>query len=184
MHYIRNSGVLEHRDPQSWKWDLILATLKWPPEALRKLEESSCRIFLKKVTDFYLPSTNMFSRLELDSSRTRFHGRVGCCLLDFLLSCLPTVERQERQTEPEAAQRLDTLLAEVTHLNISSCMYVLDGNGEILVFFLFISNNCLNRQLSFKLEVLNHMGWYLGHKVLNIAPPSPLPQLFFTFKAL
>ena len=111
--YIRNSGVLEHRDPQSWKWDLILATLKWPPEALRKLEDSSCKIFLKKVTDFYLPSTNMFSRLELDSSRTRFHGRVGCCLLDFLLSCLPTVERQERQAEPEAAQRLDTLLAEV-----------------------------------------------------------------------
>ena len=74
IHYIRNSGVLEHRDPQSWKWDLILATLKWPPEALRKLEDSSCRIFLKKVTDFYLPSTNMFSRLELDSSRTRFHN--------------------------------------------------------------------------------------------------------------
>ena len=99
IHYIRNSGVLEHRDPQSWKWDLILATLKWPPEALRKLEDSSCKIFLKKVTDFYLPSTNMFSRLELDSSRTRFHGRVGCCLLDFLLSCLPTVERQDCHTQ-------------------------------------------------------------------------------------
>ena len=62
IHYIRNSGVLEHRDPQSWKWDLILAILKWPPEALRKLEDSNCKIFLKKVTDFYLPSTNMFSR--------------------------------------------------------------------------------------------------------------------------
>ena len=46
-------------------------------------------------------------------------------------------------------------------------MYVCAAeNGEMLVFFPFVPNNSSNRQLSFRIEVLNHMGWYLGHKGL------------------
>ena len=44
----------------------------------------------------------------------------------------------------------------------------------------FSPNNSLNRQLSFKVEVLNHMGWYLGHKVF-FGSPTPSPQFFFAF---
>ena len=41
-------------------------------------------------------------------------------------------------------------------------MYVcVAENGEMLFFFPFFPNNSLNR-----VEVLNYMGWYLGHKVL------------------
>ena len=44
-------------------------------------------------------------------------------------------------------------------------MYVcVAGNGEMLVFFRFFSQQQFDRQFSFRVEVLNHMGWYLGHK--------------------
>ena len=53
-------------------------------------------------------------------------------------------------------------------------MYVcVAENGEMLVFSPFFPNNSLNRQLSFRVEVLNHMGRYLGHKGLLIKPPLP-----------
>jgi len=110
VNNIKESGVVAQRDPQSWKWELILSALKWPSEALRKLEDSTCRLFLKKVTDFYLPSSNMFSRLELDSSRTRYLARVGQALLDFLLSSIPV---GSVQADPEASQRIDTLLSDI-----------------------------------------------------------------------
>ena len=70
----------------------MLGILKWPGDSLRRLEDSTCKLFLKKLTDFYLPSSNMFSRLELESAKipdTRYLARVGQSLLDFLLSSLP-----------------------------------------------------------------------------------------------
>ena len=35
--------------------------------------------------------------------------------------------------------------------------------ADMLGFFPFFPNNSLNRHLPFRVEVLNHMGWYLGH---------------------
>ena len=92
----------------------MLGILKWPGDSLRRIEDSTCKLFLKKLTDFYLPSSNMFSRIELESAKviyyknllltsnvilnfgpslqipdTRYLARVGQSLLDFLLSSLP-----------------------------------------------------------------------------------------------
>jgi len=104
---VKESQVVPLRDPQAWRWDLIAAVLKWPSEAMRKLEDSNCRLFIKKITDYYKPSSNMFSRLELDSERTKFYARIACYLLDFLVSasCLPT--------DIEGNARLDDLLEDV-----------------------------------------------------------------------
>ena len=57
---IKESGVTVQRDPQSWRWDLVLSTLRWPSETVRRLEDTNCKAFLKKLTDFFLPSSNMF----------------------------------------------------------------------------------------------------------------------------
>ena len=50
------------------------------------------------------------------------------------------------------------------------CIVRVAGNGEMLVLFCFVlfflPNNSLKRQLSFRVEVLNHIRWYLGHKGL------------------
>jgi len=111
INSIKDSGVVTQRDPQAWKWELIMSSLKWPSEALRRLEDSTCKLFLKKVTDFYLPTSNMFSRMELDSSRTRYVARVGQALLDFLLSSVPVGVTQTQ--DPEANQRIDSLLEDI-----------------------------------------------------------------------
>ena len=66
---IKESGVTTQRDPQSWRWDLVLSSLKWPVDTFRRMEDNNCKLFLKNLTDFYLPSSNMFSRLELESTR-------------------------------------------------------------------------------------------------------------------
>ena len=62
MAAMKESQVVPLRDPQAWRWDLIAAVLKWPSDAMKKLEDSNCRLFIKKVTDYYKPSSNMFSR--------------------------------------------------------------------------------------------------------------------------
>merc|ERR1712155_235899 len=54
---------------QSWRWDLVLSSLKWPGCALVRLEEAWARLYLRKLVQFFLPSSNMFSRLELDSAK-------------------------------------------------------------------------------------------------------------------
>ena len=54
--------MVAQRDPLSWRWDLIAAVLKWPSEAMRRLEDSNYKMFIKKITDYYKPSSNMFSR--------------------------------------------------------------------------------------------------------------------------
>ena len=59
----------ESDDFNDARWDLVLGILKWPGDSLRRLEDSTCKLFLKKLTDFYLPSSNMFSRLELESAK-------------------------------------------------------------------------------------------------------------------
>ena len=110
---MKESGVTQHRDPQSWRWDLVLSTLRWPSETVRRLEETNCKAFLKKLTDFFLPSSNMFSRLELDSGRTRYMARVGQALLDFLLQSIPVCNGGQADLEPEATVRLDSFIGDV-----------------------------------------------------------------------
>ena len=50
--------------------------------------------------------------------------------------------------------------------NVSFMYVCVAENCEMLVFFPFFPNNSSNRQLSFRVKVLNHVGWYLDHKGL------------------
>ena len=118
----------------------MLSSLKWPGEALVRLEEAGARLYLRKLVEFFLPSSNMFSRLELDSAKvaellssglllhyspccppqvpdSRYLARVGQHLLDFLLLSSPAADPAAAAgAEPqlsEAAQLLDQLLADI-----------------------------------------------------------------------
>ena len=52
------------------------------------------------------------------------------------------------------------------------CMYVQPEMVKCQFFFRFFPQQQFDRQFSFRVEVLNHMGWYLGHKGL-LAPTPP-----------
>ena len=114
---IKESGVTTFRDPQSWRWELVMSSLKWPGDNMRRMEDTTCKLYLKKLTDFFLPSSNMFSRLEIEGSKTRYLARVGQTLIDFLISNLSTsvstVNTQERSSEQDSEDRLDSLIGDI-----------------------------------------------------------------------
>ena len=66
-----------------------MSVLRWPSDGLKRLEDvSNYKTFIKKLVDYYKPSSNMFSRLELATQRTRDHARIGVSLIDFLVSSI------------------------------------------------------------------------------------------------
>jgi hypothetical protein len=109
---VKESQVIPNRDPQSWKWEAVMSVLRWPSDGLKRLEDSNYKIFAKKLTDYFKPSSNMFSRLELATQRTRDHARIGVSLIDFLVSSI--VDGEKRATiEPDSAVYLDELMADI-----------------------------------------------------------------------
>ena len=54
----------------------------------------------------------MFSRLEVDNEKTREHGRIACCLIDFLVSSVQLAKESER-ADPDSCRLLDEFLADV-----------------------------------------------------------------------
>ena len=80
-------------DPDtSWDWDLITSVFKWPSDAFRSLDTTENRNFVKRLVEFFRPSGNQFSKVELRltngkfNKKSRFLAKTGCYLLDFLVS--------------------------------------------------------------------------------------------------
>ncbi|XP_063227632.1 rapamycin-insensitive companion of mTOR [Bacillus rossius redtenbacheri] len=83
---LKDSGVLTHKDGFSWNWNVVRAVLKSRSEALKKLEDSNYRLFLKRLVHYFKPSSNRFSRVELGNKRqTQMYTLAGCELIDCLL---------------------------------------------------------------------------------------------------
>ena len=110
--------VIPNRDPQSWRWDIVMSVLRWPSDGLKRMEDTNYKIFIKKITEYFKPSFNMFSRLDLENEKTRQQGRIGCSLLDFLISSTSFVQDADRRgVEPESSVLLDDLLRRISISN-------------------------------------------------------------------
>ena len=141
--------VIPNRDPQAWSWDTIMLILRWPSDGLKRLEDSNHKTFIRKITDYFKPSSNMFSRLELESQKTRQHGRIGCALLDFLLAASsldPETGERRRDAETESGAMLDQLMQDIfaciqEHIsrqdNYKCFRCLIDKIDKILLTFLF-----------------------------------------------
>lgn len=155
MAGVKESQVIPNRDPQSWKWEAVMSVLRWPSEGLKRLEDSNYKIFIKKLTDYFKPSSNMFSRLELATQRTRDHARIGASLIDFLVSSIVHNTDIERRTavEPDSSLYLDELLADIFECvkevigsaSAHDCMLSPSriSNTACQLYFLFIGNNSM-----------------------------------------
>ena len=81
-----DSGVLStSRCSDSWDWSLVQAAFKWPGEAMIKLEGQNHRLFLRRVVEFFKPSSNHFAKAELGTAVVNQMAKAGCRMLDFLL---------------------------------------------------------------------------------------------------
>ncbi|RWS04250.1 rapamycin-insensitive companion of mTOR-like isoform X1, partial [Dinothrombium tinctorium] len=81
---IKDSQVL-NRDYTNWDWSLIGSILKWPGDSFKKFEDSIHKNFIKKLLNFYKPTSKLFSHIDNSDERGREYCVVGCHLIDFLL---------------------------------------------------------------------------------------------------
>lgn len=81
---LKETGTLISKDPMSWQWQTICTVFRWCPVGLKKVEDSSWRLFLRRLVDFYKPSMNLFARLSITNESASLYVRVGCQLVEFL----------------------------------------------------------------------------------------------------
>jgi rapamycin-insensitive companion of mTOR len=82
--YVRDSNVLTH-DHRSYNWTLISSVLMWPTEEFKRLEDPSYRTFIKRLVDFFKPSSRLFSQMDANDENGREIAMVGCHFVDFML---------------------------------------------------------------------------------------------------
>lgn len=88
---IKDSFVLSHVDYNTWDWDIIVTIFR-NKTLSTKLDENQLR-FIKTLTQYFKPSSNKFSHMELGMSRI-IHPNVhaGVMLIDFLLEQIDELE--------------------------------------------------------------------------------------------
>jgi len=165
LNTIKESQVIPNRDPQSWRWDTIMLILRWPSDGLKRIEDTNYKIFIRKVTEYFKPSSNMFSRLELENQKTRLYGRIGCALVDFLVSSSsydPDTGERQRGAETESGFLLEELIQDifvciqevVDSASAHDCMFSPThlANTACQLYFLFIGRLTSSEQGRYFLE--------------------------------
>lgn len=140
---LRESAVLSNKDGFSWNWTVVRTVLKSQYIGLKKLEDSNCRTFMRRLVNYFKPSSNRFSRVEVGNRRqTHIYTLAGCELIDCLLEA----------EEPEGGKLLPELLADIwQHIDgITSsktahdCLFSPQNmqNSLCQYYFLFIGRMC------------------------------------------
>ncbi|XP_059078689.1 rapamycin-insensitive companion of mTOR-like isoform X2 [Tigriopus californicus] len=116
--FIHDSKVTSTSEADEWDWDAVTALFKWPTESFMALETTMARQFIKRITDFYLPSNDLFAKVDLNKSRAKYLARTGCYFFEFLL----------KSKSPDSSKALDELLDDIcsqvqTLLNASPSSY-------------------------------------------------------------
>ncbi|KAF4524471.1 hypothetical protein B566_EDAN013086, partial [Ephemera danica] len=101
---IKESVVLSNKDPFFWNWNVIRSILKSRCESFRRLDDSSSRTFVRRLVEYFKPSSNRFSRQKLGQPQTHPYTLAGCELLDFLVE----------SEEGEASRALADLLEDIS----------------------------------------------------------------------
>lgn len=92
------------QDWQSWDWEHINFILTRPCDEMKKMSTQHYRSFLKKLTNFFKPSFNQYSSIDINNERCRQLCKTGCNLVDFL----------SESSEPKAIEYLEDLLDDIS----------------------------------------------------------------------
>ncbi|KAK4875147.1 hypothetical protein RN001_011569 [Aquatica leii] len=136
---IRDTGVLLSNDPFTWNWGIIKIILKDKSDLKLDLSESNHLTFLKRLVEFYMPSKNRYSHMDLTSLKnTQGYTVVGI----ELIYCLARLE------DPDGTKLLLDLFIDISNhvAAISSSKSAHDclfspqhmSNTQCQSYFLFI----------------------------------------------
>lgn len=106
---LRDSQVLDTDDGWAWDWTAIRSILRSRDDTLRVLGDSDHRTFIKKLVDYFKPSTNKYRSIELGGhtvSGRECHETTlaGCDLINCLLEL----------HEPEGTRYLNELIGDIS----------------------------------------------------------------------
>lgn len=83
---VRETGVLSSNDAYTWDWNLTSVLLKGDYRNRINLNDSSHRTFIKKLIEFYTPSKNKYSHMDLGASKSSIiYTTVGIDLIHYLV---------------------------------------------------------------------------------------------------
>ncbi len=111
---MRRSGQSSFTSPCEWNWDLVSAIFSWSGDALSTGMDaggggsssaggSLHYQFVRRVLDFFRPSSNKFARIDLNDIAVGTYTWTGCIMLEFLL----------KSKSSEARRLLDEFLLEM-----------------------------------------------------------------------
>ncbi|GJQ71662.1 rictor [Trypoxylus dichotomus] len=84
--HIRETGVLVNTDILAWNWNLIKVIVRDEINLKLDMTETNHRNFLKRLVEFYTPSSNLYSHMDLSSSKNaQGYTAVGIDLIYCLL---------------------------------------------------------------------------------------------------
>ncbi|CAG2101936.1 unnamed protein product [Medioppia subpectinata] len=109
IQMIKNCQILR-REYTNWDFDLIDSILRWPGDALKKLEDNNHKAFIRKLLQFYKPSNKQFSQIINTDERERIMCVVGQHFLDFLLDA---DDSKVHEYVDEFFHDLDTCFAQI-----------------------------------------------------------------------
>lgn len=92
---IRDTQLVACDNHHDWDWELIDSILKYPGEPMKKLEDFNHRLFIKKLINFYKPSSKLFSQINQFDEQAKIMVIVGLHLLDFLILNVEDVKSSE-----------------------------------------------------------------------------------------
>ncbi|CAH1957732.1 unnamed protein product [Acanthoscelides obtectus] len=88
---VKETGVLASNDAFTWDWNLINLLLKAENNSKIDFTDSSHRTFVKKLIEFYMPSKNKYSHMDLGTSKSSIiYTTAGIELIKFLVELKDT----------------------------------------------------------------------------------------------
>ncbi|KAG8226637.1 hypothetical protein J437_LFUL005288 [Ladona fulva] len=142
---MKESGVLANKDPLFWNWVIIRAVLKNRSDNFKRLEDSSLKTFIRRLVDYFKPSTpsgygrvvNSGSTDEI-ASQIQIQSLVGIELIEFL------VEADEAEGGKILGEFLTDVSKHIQMINTSSSVHDTSFNPQNMAttlsrfYFLFL----------------------------------------------
>ncbi|CAG9860535.1 unnamed protein product [Phyllotreta striolata] len=83
---VKETGVLLSNDAYTWDWHLINIILKGENNSRIDLNDICHRTFIKKLVEFYMPSRNKYSHMDLTATKASIiYTTAGIELINFLV---------------------------------------------------------------------------------------------------
>ncbi|KAJ3642860.1 hypothetical protein Zmor_025609 [Zophobas morio] len=157
---IKETGVLINKDAYTWNWNLIRIVLKGESVKL-DLSDATHRNFMKRLVDFYTPSRNRYSHMDLTTAKiSTAYTLTGIDLINCLLDL--DHEESSRMLRDLFADISGNISAITSGRSVHDCLFSPQhmNSTQCQSYFLFVgrlTSTDLGTQLLSSLDVFRKL---------------------------